>query len=142
MEAATMPTESGGLKHFKKDEIYLTEEDAAKLLKWLFGSDGFPRQLNDRDIEFAQALLLEMIDMSYAMGYVQAIFDAFFMKVPGDIEEMVRDFAKKAAKNWFDHATSQKDLSKAKIYADVKSTVVWKYRSVWGSRDENGNITY
>ena len=66
------------LKHFQKDEIVISTEDARKILIFFFGNNVPPvEQLTDQDIAFAQALLLEAVDKSYAMGYVNAIFDVF-----------------------------------------------------------------
>jgi hypothetical protein len=44
---------------------------------------------------FAQALLLEAIDKSYAMGYVHAIFDVFYMKPPIDLQAMMKDLSRR-----------------------------------------------
>jgi hypothetical protein len=109
---------------------------------FFFGSNVPPTEnLTDEDVSFAQALLLEAIDKSYAMGYVQAIFDNFYMKIPDDVAEMVKDFAKQAAKNWFDHAAG-KDLSKAKIYYNVKVMISNNFSTVWQIRMQGGDLTY
>jgi hypothetical protein len=75
------------------------------------------------------------------MGYVQAVFDAFYMKVPTDIKSMVEDFAKKAARNWFDHATG-KDLSNPKIYQMVLTQIRANYGSVWQIRMQGLDLDY
>jgi hypothetical protein len=54
---------------------------------------------------------------------------------------MIKDFVKKAAKTWFDHA-SGKDLSQPKIYMSVKSTISVNFRSVWIMRLNTGELTY
>ena len=69
------------LKHFRPDEIIISAEDANKILRFFWGEPvPPPEQLTSEDIAFAQAVLLEGIDKSYAMGYVQILFDSFYMK--------------------------------------------------------------
>jgi hypothetical protein len=135
-----------GLRHFSKDEIYLSPDDARLILKFFFGTDRLPpvEQLTGDDMGFAQALLLEAIDSSYAMSYVQEIFEVFYGKVPAEfsgLKDMIKEFVKKAAKTWFDHA-SGKDLSNPKIYMSVKSTLTANFRSVWIIRLNTGELTY
>ncbi|HWY59514.1 MAG TPA: hypothetical protein VNZ03_33930 [Terriglobales bacterium] len=137
-----MPAAELGLKHFQKDEIKITRDDARKILVFFFGSNvPTPENLTDEDVPFAQALLLEAIDKSYAMGYVEAVFNSFYMKVPSDIKELMKDFAKEAAKNWFDHAAG-KDLSNPKIYEMVRVTISNNYSQVWAIRMGGGDLTY
>ena len=133
------------LRHFGNNEIVITPEDAAIVLQFYFGNDvPSAAQLSTEDVAFAQALLLEGIDKSYAMGYAHILFDCFYMKVPGSfasVREMAEDFAKKATKHWFDHAAG-KDLSKPEIYAAVRATIAANFRSVWAIRMQGGGLTY
>lgn len=135
-----------GLRHFTKEEVFLTEEEAGKILRFFFPQDQLPegQAPNDDDRAFAQALLLEAIDKSYAMSFVQDIYDAFYGKVPTGfdaVKDMLKDFAKKAAKTWFDHAAG-KDLADPKIYTSVKTVITANYRSVWVVRLQTGELTY
>lgn len=138
-----MPVTELGLKHFQKNEIKITRSDARKILIFFFGGNNVPtsESLTDEDVAFAQALLLEAIDKSYAMGYVEAVFNSFYMKVPTDIAEMMKDFARNAAKNWFDHAAG-KDLSNPKIYEMVRVTISNNFSQVWAIRMGGGDLTY
>jgi hypothetical protein len=130
------------LKHFDKSEILISPGKARTILRFFFGN-AVPaeNELNDDDVAFAQALLLEAIDKSYAMGYVQAIFDSFYMKIPDDVSAMVKDFVKAAAKNWFDHATG-KDMSNPKIYDSVRAMIRANFRTTWAIRMQGGGLTY
>jgi hypothetical protein len=65
-------------RHFSQDEIYLSSDDAYTVLRFLLPASQFAKS----DRAFPQALLLEAIDKSYAMGYVQEIFEVFYVKVP------------------------------------------------------------
>ena len=134
------------LRHFSKDEVYLSPEDARLVLRFFFTGDRVPDadQLTVNDLAFAQGLFLEAIDSSYAMSYVQEIFDAFYGKVPTEfsaLKDMIKDFVKKAARTWFDHATG-KDLSNPKIYMSVKTRIAANFRTVWIIRLSTGELTY
>lgn len=134
------------LRHFSKNEIYIAQEDARTILRFFFTGNQVPpaEELTIEDRAFAQALLLEAIDSSYAMSYVQEIFDAFYGKVPTEfsaVKDMVKDFVKNASKTWFDHATG-KDLSNPRIYMSVKSRLAANFRSVWVIRMQTGELTY
>jgi len=133
------------LRHFGRDEITITADDANLILRFFFGSDVPPaEQLTQEDVAFAQALFLEAIDKSYAMGYVHIIYDCFYMKIPGSfdsVKDLAEDFAKKAAQHWFDHATG-KDLRKPEIYAAVRGMISANFRSVWAIRMQGGGLTY
>jgi hypothetical protein len=132
------------LKHFQKNQIIISKNDARSVLIFFFGNKVPPaEQITDDDVAFAQALLLEAIDKSYAMGYVNAIFDVFYMKVPtpDSFKDMIKEFAKNAAKNWFDHATG-KDVSDPKIYNNVRLMINSNFGSVWQIRMGGGGLTF
>ena len=100
--------------------------------------------MTDDDLGFAQALLLEAVDKSYAMSFVQDVYDVFYGKVPTGfdaIKDMLKDFVKKAARTWWDHATG-KDLDDPKIYTAVKAALTSNFRSVWVIRLQTGELTY
>ena len=133
------------LRHFAPAEIVVTREQAARILRFFFpGQPAGPNELTTEDIGYAQALLVEAVDASTEMGYVQVLFDKAFMKVPTDLS-FIKDIAKamvqRAAKNWFQHATG-KDLSNPQIYEAVHKTISWKQRSIWEIRRQTGELTY
>src|SRR5215203_5229059 len=101
------------LRTFSENEVSLTQQDAFSVLRFFWLEPGLtPQQLTIEDRAFAQGLLLEGIDRSYEMGFVELVFRQFFGKVPTSfsvIADLVKAFAKKAAKHWFKHATG-KDL--------------------------------
>lgn len=132
------------LRHFKPDEIMISKDQAEVVLNFFWPNKASASALNDQDVEFAQALLLEAIDASYAMGYVQILFESFYMKpFPSaeKVREAAKDFAKKAFKLWFRHAT-QKDLEDPKIYDSVRARIAVLYRSIWEIRLQTGELTY
>lgn len=133
------------LKHFTESELKLSQQDAFIVLRYLWIEPGLsPEQLTVGDRLFAQALLVEAIDSSYAMGYVEIMFRNFFGQVPttfSAVRELVQAFAKAAAMHWFKHATSD-DLKNPKIYESVRTQFKSNFGSVWRIRLQTGELTY
>jgi hypothetical protein len=133
------------LRHFAPTEILITKEQAGRILKFFFPNMPIPPgALMEDDLSYAQALLVEAVDASTEMGYIQVLFDKAFMKVPTDfslIKEVAKALAKQAAKNLFRHATGE-DLSDPKIYETVRKTISWKQRTTWQIRLQTGELTY
>lgn len=105
--------------------------DAHRVLTFFFGKGNVRlgvANLGEQDIEFAQALLVEGIDASYKMGYVESLFRAVAGK--GKIKDIIKDFGKKALKHWFNHATED-DLRNAKIYKKVRNEARRNFNSAW-----------
>jgi hypothetical protein len=133
------------LKRFNRTELMLTNEQAWRVLRFFWPDTSIlPGDLTDDDCSFAQALLVEGIDSSYHMGFVNHLFSSFYMKVPtsfSSIRDMVKGFAKVALKHWFRHATGA-DLKDPKIYESVRATLARNFRSVWKIRQTTGELTY
>jgi hypothetical protein len=129
--------ESVQLRRFAPSELYLTPDDANSVLRFYFETKTVPiDQLTQADVAFAQSILLEGIDKSYAMGYIKILFECFFMKIPGTFESIRKlavDFVAKAAKHWFRHATG-KDLEQPKIYENIRSMIIGTTRADWIAR--------
>ncbi len=140
MATATSPY----LQHFAPGEIVISNDQAQTVLNFFWPQKADTVSLTDADVGFAQALLLEAIDDSYSMGYVQILYDQFFMRPLPSMEkvrEAAKEFAKKAIKHWFKHAT-QKDLENPKIYESVRARMAAQYRSMWEIRLQTGELTY
>jgi hypothetical protein len=133
------------LQHFLRSQVLLTKQQASRILNFFFPNDSLAvGQISDEDAAFAQALLVEAIDASNEMGYVQILFDKAFMKVPNDfsfIRDLAVAFVKRAARNWFRHATQQ-ELADPKIYESVRRVIAVNFRSVWNIRLQTGELTW
>lgn len=133
------------LRHFSKSELLLSQEQAARVLRFFFPDQLVPAgALTDEDVGFAQALLIEAVDRSTEMGYVEVLFNNAFMKAPADlsfIKDIAKDLIKRAASNWFRHATGQ-DLADPKIYETVRATLRNNFISAWVIRLQTGELTY
>lgn len=74
---------------------------------------------------FAQTALIAAIDGSYAMGYVNILWDAITHRVThpnGDIRALARRLARNFIRHWWRHTTEQ-DLQEVRIYETVRVSV-------------------
>ncbi|MFK5915576.1 MAG: hypothetical protein QM484_14510 [Woeseiaceae bacterium] len=118
------------LRKFKKEELIFDNQETVIILKFIFKNkhgliDGL--EINDRIREFAQGLLLEAVDASYALGFIHALFGGVFNPGAG-AKKVFMKFARKALKHWFKHA-SAKDLMNIKIYDIVRRQLVRSFSS-------------
>jgi len=130
------------LKRFKDDELVLSADNAFTVLRFFWpGTNVKPGALNVEDRKFAQALLLEAIEASYAMGYVEALFRSV-AKIPKGLGAVIKSFAKGAVKHWFRHATRKGLMDDPKIYEIVRQRLALNFKSVWAIREQTGELIY
>ena len=124
----------GTLKKFSGDEIVLSNQEAWQVLVFFFGGNGgiAPGALTDNDRSFAQALLLEAIDASEAMSWIETLYNSA-MKLKPEVKDILKALAKKFVKDWFKKAT-KKTLEDPTIYQSVKNTLTRNWRSAWEIR--------
>ena len=89
---------------------------------------------------FAQALLLEAVDKSYAMSWIQTLFESS-ASPNASVKGILKSLAKKAAKDWL-HKAKPTDLENATIYASVKNQLTRNWRSAWSIRTETDMAVY
>jgi len=77
--------------------------------------------INNRAREFAQGILLEAVDASYALGYVD-ILRSSLLQFKDGAKAVFKKFAKEVAAHWFKHLKPQ-DLHKIKIYDRVRDAL-------------------
>lgn len=115
-------------------EVILSEEDAYYILIFFWESPKLaPENITTNDIKFAQGILLEAIEASYNMGFIEALFESYKVMFTHKFAKALNTFIEKALKNWFKHAT-QTDLMNVTIYSSVKNTIALNFRSVWEIR--------
>ncbi len=118
------------LRTFKPEELILSEEETRVVLRFFFkNNEGFidTIPITDAVRGFAQAILIEAIDASYALGFVEAIFKGGFNAPKGAIK-ILKNFAKKAALHWFKHAKAN-DLQDMQIYELVRKEIERRFMS-------------
>ncbi len=117
------------LRQFTSEELLLNEEETRTVLKFIFAEtrhediDSMP--MSDSLREFAQGLLVEAIDVSYAIGYIHGLFRSVKNPVKGALK-ILKSFGKKASQNWFKHA-SVHDIQNARVYNFVKNEVARRF---------------
>lgn len=119
------------LKTFKPSELIFNEEETREILSFFFTN--LKGQISNIRINndvrgFAQALLVEAIDTSYAMGFVESLFRSV-MKPSNSVLKVIRKFAVQAGKHWFEHATT-KDLRDIEIYYIVRQRLQANFKTV------------
>lgn len=130
------------LRKFNSAELALNNQEAWQVLVFFFGGNAgtAPGWLNDNDRSFAQALLLEAVDKSYAMSWVETLFSSA-MKLNPSVKDILKALAKKALKDWLKSANPT-DLSEAKIYQSVRDRLRLNWRSAWEIRVTTGDPVY
>ncbi|WP_157134334.1 hypothetical protein [Photobacterium profundum] len=83
--------------------------------------------MNDVLRGFAQGLLVEAIDASYKLGYVEAIFRSSANPTKGAIS-LLKTFTKKASSHWFKH-TRVHELQNIQVYQFVLEHLAVRFKS-------------
>jgi hypothetical protein len=124
--------ESVILREFKPSELLFDEDETKDILKFFFTNyiefiDGLV--VTDRLRGFAQGVLVEAVDATYAIGFAKIIFDILYLKPPKPkVRKFLAKLSRKAATHWFKHARAT-DLSSVKIYDSVRETISNAFRS-------------
>lgn len=118
------------LRQFNAKELLLKEEDALTILRFFWPAEDqldseLPISISMRS--FAQALLIEAVDASYAMGFIDALFRSTANPSSTAIA-VIKQFGRRASQHWFAHATAE-DLRDIKIYESVRRTLALSFRT-------------
>jgi len=133
---------SGKLIRFDKADIELTQEQAWKVLRFVFDGDCNmrPGNLTDEDRSFAQALLIEALSSSRTMGWIEGLFTVVYMK-PQAYGANTLTAAHKLMKLNLTRGLRSLDDDSSKIYRYVKEVLKWKWRSEFVQRQLTGEYT-
>lgn len=120
------------LREFRSTELIFDEFETKAILKFFFSH--LSTRIDTAECTealrgFAQGLLVEAVDATYSLSYVEIVFRTFYRPGVG-VEQALKKFAKKSTNNWFKHAT-QKDLLHAKISSRVRDTLAFNFSSVF-----------
>ncbi len=119
------------LKKFKTNELIFDDQETIIILKFIFKnqhSNIDMLNVNDAVREFAQSLLVEAVDSSYAFGFIDSLFRSVTNPRDG-VKKVLAKFGKKALKHWFKHATTQ-NLMSIKIYDRVREQLALNFGRV------------
>lgn len=118
------------LRQSQPEELLFNEAETRTVLKFIFAPadhaliDSLP--MTDALREFAQGLLVEAIDASYAVGFVWAIARSSANPTKGAVEILKR-FAVRASLLWFTHVKAH-DLGDVKVYQFVLNKLAIEFR--------------
>ncbi|MDZ4822268.1 MAG: hypothetical protein SH856_02290 [Flavobacteriales bacterium] len=131
------------LNKFSQSEIFLSQEEAHRVMTFLFGSSELKSsEFTANYIAFAQGLLLAAIEASNAMGVVHALMKAFLYKVPTSFKSIalaVAKFVKNSPRAWWrNKKIKTMKLEDVVIYEAVRNTLKLAHRSEWGARIATG----
>jgi hypothetical protein len=126
------------LRRFTASEVRLDNQQAFDVLRFFFQHNASINisQITIEDRAFAQALLVEAVDASLHMGFIESIFTSA-MSLSPSVKDIIKDLLRYAAQSWFRHATGR-DMSDPKIYESVRATLVRNFRTVWSMRTQTG----
>ncbi|WP_323005652.1 hypothetical protein [Pseudorhodobacter sp.] len=117
--------------------IKISQADALKIFEWLHGKSGLKTSdMTKEDQGMAQTIMVEMLDASFAVGFIEALFRSS-VKVPSGPAAVIKAFLKGAGKNllkYKDKDDIKKMLKKPIIYKMIYNTVKLKTKSLWAIR--------
>lgn len=129
------------LRNFSQDEILITKNEAWSILRFFWPNHRIEeKDITFRDMNFAQGLLVEAIDASYKLGFVEIVFNNAFLKVPGgfsDVKKMIKKIVKESTKHWYKHLGKNK-FDDATIYIIVRDRLALNFNSVMNYRMQTG----
>lgn len=117
----------GILKSFSSDELLYNKEETIIILKFIFEPTHHAiidkLKITDHVRSFAQALLIEAVDGSFAMGFIEIVFNAIRPTVRStSITKILKKLGQKSAKHWFKNASSS-DMRELKIYESIRYAI-------------------
>ncbi len=134
-----------GGKLKKQKTVKLNKSGAHEILKFVFGRVSLkPKELTDDDILFAQAMLVEMLDASFAIGFVEALFRST-AKIAGGPKKVIVAFLKGAGKNLVKYKDKDdlKEMTKdPQIYKMARDQLARNFKSAWKVREATGDLSY
>lgn len=109
------------LRNFSENELIFDELETKDILRFFFPHHR-PRidaaTLTTALRSFTQGLLVEAVDATYALGYVEILLTVFCNPGSG-MKKALMKAGRKAARHWFKHA-KDRDLRNAKIAEAVR----------------------
>ena len=118
------------LKIFSESELIFDEEETRAILIFFFQAARLQIeiiQVTNELRKFAQGLLVEAVDATYAMGWIELSFR--WVVNPGSgMKKALQKLGRAAARHWFKHLKTQ-SLFNAKIYERVRDQLARNFRS-------------
>ena len=130
------------LKKFAASELVLSPMESWQVLVFFFGGNAgtVPGWLTENDRSFAQALLIEAVDASYRMSWIEKLWSST-VNPSASLKGILGKLALKAMRDWLT-SCNPTDLKKAKIYTMVKNQLTANWRSAWQIRIDTDEPVY
>lgn len=118
------------LRSFDEADLIFDDTETRDILKFFFAHlaqriEAAPLTTSLRS--FAQGLLIEAIDATYALGYIEILLRTSYNPGSGMRKALLK-IGRKAAQHWFKHA-AQKDLLNAKISSRVRDRLAVNFKT-------------
>ncbi|MES2590339.1 MAG: hypothetical protein V4608_00555 [Bacteroidota bacterium] len=118
---------------FSSSELVISRDEAIEILKYFFGNFKLNSgDLTDDDIAFAQALLVEAIDLSNGMMIAEAVFRSK-ANFSGTIKRLATTVAKQSTRLWWKNE-QKKANQEIVIYDSIRNTIAMNFKSIWTMR--------
>ena len=116
------------LRNFSESELIFDEAETKEILKFFFVNirpsiDQATMTTAFRN--FTQGLLVEAVDATYALSYIEIVFKTF-SKPPTNIMKLLTKLGRKASRHWLKHAT-QDNLMSADISLIVRDRLALSF---------------
>lgn len=114
-------------------QLIYNDDETRQILKffWPDRAKGIDELTITDDVRrLAQTALIAAVDGSYAMGYIDLLFNAISGRIRnpnGNVSALARRLARNFIRHWWHHAT-QNDLLEARIYDSVRGDVARNLR--------------
>lgn len=134
---------NGKLHHFDQGAIVISQDDAWKILVFFFGGNAglSPSDVTSKDVEFAQALLLEAIAASYKMDEARwNLFKGTVYNPPVAIGVAIAVVLKAREFGWI--RLKERTPKHPQIYKSIRDTLRNNWRSLWAERTVGGNLEW
>ncbi len=131
------------LRHFQPNELLFNDQESIAILNFFFLDSLVPPAVTNKDREFAQALLVEAIDSSYYMSWIEKLWrfgskpSASLKGISKELRKLAQAEVRRRISKWFKHAT-EADLLDAKIYETVRITLGSAYLKYMQERRATG----
>jgi len=119
------------LRNFAEDELLFNEEETRIILRFIFRPADHPviheLPMTDKLRGFAQGLLVEAIDLSFAVGFVESVFRSS-ANPAGVVRRLIKWFGRQSSLQWYRFAKAA-DLQDIRVYQFVLDELARNYRS-------------
>lgn len=125
-----MPVRLVELRRFSEAELIFDQQETKDILKFFFVADhpGIDvAEINSELRNLAQGLIVEGVDATYAMSWIELTFR--WIAQPGlGMRKALQKLAHRAMRHWFKHLKTQ-SLHEAEIYERVRDQLSRNFRS-------------